>query len=175
VLDFYVQLTGTRDLAYDPAPKEVALAQDYLITYGPERSAFVVRHALEAAKTVDFPIQTFGGTKNFLPQALAAWEGRAGVEEARREAAARIDEQLHRERDERERRRRLAELRAALPEDTLASLTHRAEEALANDGVARTRLGYDVLVKMKLDELIEQEFLPTDRSDEGRHAERAVP
>jgi hypothetical protein len=64
-----VQLTGTHDLAYDPAPKEVALAQDYLTTYGPERAAFVVRHALEAAKAVDFPIQTFGGTKHVLPQA----------------------------------------------------------------------------------------------------------
>jgi hypothetical protein len=36
------------------------------------------------------------------------------------------------------------------------------------------RLGYDVLVKMKLDELMEQEFLPTDRSDEGGHGESAV-
>jgi class 3 adenylate cyclase len=30
---------------------------------------------------VDFPIQTFGGTKTFLPQALAAWEERAEAEE----------------------------------------------------------------------------------------------
>jgi hypothetical protein len=35
-------------------PKEEALAQDYLATYGPERSAFVVRHALKAAKAADF-------------------------------------------------------------------------------------------------------------------------
>ena len=34
-------------------------------------AAFVVRHAVEAAKAGDFPMQTFGGTKNFLPQALA--------------------------------------------------------------------------------------------------------
>jgi hypothetical protein len=45
----------------------MALAQEYLTTYGPARAAFVVRHALEAAKAVDFPIQTFGGTKHFLP------------------------------------------------------------------------------------------------------------
>jgi hypothetical protein len=42
----------------------MAPAQDYLMTYGPERSAFVVRHALEAAKAVNFPIQTVGGMKN---------------------------------------------------------------------------------------------------------------
>jgi hypothetical protein len=45
----------------------VALARDYLTAYGPERAAFVVRHALEAAKAADFPMLTFGGTKNFLP------------------------------------------------------------------------------------------------------------
>jgi hypothetical protein len=165
VLDFYTRLTGTRDLAYDPAPKEVALAQDYLTTYGPERSAFVVRHALEAAKAVDFPIQTFGGTKNFLPQALAVWEARAEAEEVRREANARTDEQLRREGEERDRKRRLAELRAALSDEARATLKHRAEAALAADGVERPRLGYEVLVKLKVDELLEREYLPSDVSE----------
>jgi hypothetical protein len=174
VLDFYTQLTGTRDLAYDPAPKEVALAQDYLLTYGPERSAFVVRHALEAAKAVDFPIQTFGGTKNFLPQGLAAWEGRAGAEEARREADARTDEQRSRERDERERRRRLADMRALLSNAELATLKHRAEEALAAEGVARTRLGYEVLVKLKIDDLLEQACVQIPASADGAHPPVAV-
>jgi hypothetical protein len=174
VLEFYAQLTGTRGLAYDPAPKELALAQDYLATYGPECSTFIVRHALEAARAVDFPIQKFGGTKNFLPQALVAWGKRADTEEAKREAEARVDEQLRREQAERDQRRRLAELRAALPEDTLASLKHRAEEALAKDGVERTRLGYDVLVKMKLDDLLAREFLPTDVREDGRNAEIAA-
>ena len=169
VLDFYTQLTGTHDLAYDPAPKEMALARDYLTTYGPERAAFVVRHALEAAKVVDFPIQTFGGTKNFLPQALAAWEGRAEAEEARREADARADEQLRRERDERERRRRLADTRAALSDEALATLKRRAEEALAADGVDRTRLGYDVLVKIKMDDLLEQACVQIPASADGAH------
>ena len=169
VLDFYTRLTGTRDLAYDPAPKKVALAQDYLTTYGPERSAFIVRHALEAAKAVDFPIQMFGGTKSFLPQALAVWERGAETDEVKREAEARVDDQLRRERDERERRRRLAELRASLPDDALATLKHRAEEALATDGVARTRLGYDVLVKIKMDDLIEQECVRIPVSADGAH------
>jgi hypothetical protein len=159
VLDFYAQLTGRRDLAYQPAPKEEALARDYLTTYGPERAAFAVRHALEAAKAVDFPIQTFGGTKTFLPHALAAWEGRAEAEEARREADVRTDEQLRREREERERRRRLGERRAALSDEALAALKCRAEEALAADGVDRARLGYEVLVKLKVDELLERETL----------------
>jgi Replication initiator protein A len=170
VLDFYTGLTGTRDLAYAPAPKEMALAREYLTTYGPERAAFVVRHALEAAKAVDFPIQTFGGTKNFLPQALAAWEERAEAEEARREADMRVDEQRRREREERERRRRLGERRAALSDEALAALRRRAEAALAADGVDRTRLGYDVLVKLKVDELLEQEGVPMPVSAGGAHS-----
>jgi Asp-tRNA(Asn)/Glu-tRNA(Gln) amidotransferase A subunit family amidase len=150
----------------------VALAQDYLTTYGPERSAFVVRHALLAAKAADFPIQTFGGTKHFLPQALAAWEGRAEAEEARREANARTDEQRRREREEWERRRRLADRRATLPEDALAALRRRAEETLATDGVQRTRLGYDVLVKLTMDDLLEQEGVQIPASADGAHPPR---
>src|SRR2546428_7562609 len=101
----------------------------------------------------------FGGTKFFVPQALAAWEGRVEAEEAGREADPRTDEQLRRERGERERRRRLADMRAALSDEALATLKHRAEEALAADGVARTRLGYDVLVKLKMDDLLEQAYV----------------
>jgi hypothetical protein len=126
----------------------VALARDYLTTYGPERSAFVVRHALKAAKAADFPIQTFGGTKNFLPHALAAWEKGTEADKAGREAEARADQQRRREEEERENRRRLAEMRAALPAEVLVAPKRRAEEALAHESVARTRLGYDVLVEL---------------------------
>jgi Asp-tRNA(Asn)/Glu-tRNA(Gln) amidotransferase A subunit family amidase len=130
-------------------------------------------------------MQTFGGTKNFLPHALATWEGRAEAEEARHEADARTDEQRRRERDEEERRRRLADRRAALSDEALATLRHRAEEVLAADGVERTHLGYDVLVKLTLDELLLEarhegdhptleaatpEATPTSRASNGREA-----
>jgi hypothetical protein len=174
VLDFYTQLTGTCDLAYDPVPKEMALAQDYLATYGPERAAFVVRHALEAAKAVDFPMQTFGGTKNFLPQALAAWDKHTKSEEATREAESRAGEQLRREREERERRQRLTDMRASLSDAALATLRHRAEAALAADGVARTRLGYEVLVRLKMDDLLEQEGVLIPASADGTHPPAAM-
>jgi hypothetical protein len=48
-------------------------------------------------------------------------------------------------------------MRASLSDAELATLRHRAEEALAADGVARTQLGYDVLVKLKLDDLLLEE------------------
>jgi hypothetical protein len=38
-------------------------------------------------------------------------------------------------------------------------LKHRAEEALAADGVDRTHLEYDALVKLKVDELLERDYL----------------
>jgi len=150
------------------------MAQDYLAAYGPERAAFIVRHALEAAKMVDFPIQTFGGTKNFLPQALAAWDKHVEIEDAIHEAETRVDEQLCREEEARDHRQRLAEIRAALPADTLASLKRRTEAALAADGVDRTRLRYEVLVKLKMDELLEQEEVPLPASPDGAHPAVAV-
>jgi hypothetical protein len=174
VLDFYAQLTGQRDLAYQPTPKETALAREYLTSYGPERSVFIVRHALGAAKAVDFPIQTFGGTKTFLPHALAAWEGHVEAEQAKREADVRVDAQHRREREEQERRQSLAEIRATLSDDVLTILRRRAEEVLATQGVARTHLGYEVLVKLKVDEFLEQECRPTGMNRDHDPAETAT-
>jgi hypothetical protein len=56
-----------------------------------------------------------------------------------------------------------------LVEDRLEALTHRAEEALAADGVARTRLGSDVLVKIKMDKLLEQACVRIYMSADGAH------
>jgi hypothetical protein len=53
---------------------------------------------------------------------------------------------------------------AALAEDTLTILRHRAEEALAKGGVGRVHLGYEVLRKLKWDELLEREYLPANVS-----------
>jgi hypothetical protein len=39
-------------------------------------------------------------------------------------------------------------MRAALPAEVLVAPKRRAEEALAHESVARTRLGYDVLVEL---------------------------
>jgi len=90
---------------------------------------------------MDFPIQMFGGTKNFLPQALTAWERGAEADEAKREEDIRVDEQLCRERDERERRWRVGELRASLSDELLAMLKRHAEEALAAEGGNARGLG----------------------------------
>jgi hypothetical protein len=56
------------------------------------------------------------------------------------------------------------ERRVVLLEDTLTILRHRAEEALAKGRVGRVHLGYEVLLKLKLDELLEREYLPANVS-----------
>jgi hypothetical protein len=119
-------------------------------------------------------VKSFGLIPYIMHQALKARDDAQHAEEAQQEAEARIDEQLHREREERERRRRLADRRAALSDEALATLKCRAEGALAADGVARTRLGYEVLVKLKMDDLLERECLPTDISEERGNPEIAA-
>src|SRR5262249_50585370 len=44
VLDFYSSLTGTPMLSYVPTATELALAEEYVTTYGPERATALVRH-----------------------------------------------------------------------------------------------------------------------------------
>jgi hypothetical protein len=114
------------------------------------------------------------GSEDAPPARLGRVGRAAEVEEARREVAARSDEQRRREEEEWERRRRLADRRAALSDEALAGLRHRAEGALAADGVGRTRLGYEVLVKLKMDEFLEREYLPTVGGDDRTPAERAA-
>ena len=63
---------------------------------------------------------------------------------------------------------------AALAEDTLTILRHRAEEALAKGRVGRVHLGYEVLPKLKLDELLEREYLPVDVSVSEGHPDTMV-
>jgi hypothetical protein len=57
-------------------------------------------------------------------------------------------------------------MRTTLPEEVRMVLKRRAEEALTAEGVKRTRLGYDMLVKLKLDELLEGEYLAEPMRDD---------
>jgi hypothetical protein len=145
-----------RKLAHDTAVTEALLAEGFC----PEDLAFAVEWAIAHIPKV----KSFGLIPYIMHQVLKARDDVQHAEEAQREAEVRVDEQLRRERDEWERRRQLAERRAALSDELLATLRHRAEEALAADGVERTRLGYEVLVKLKLDELLEREDLSADVS-----------
>jgi hypothetical protein len=169
VVERFYELLGTkaseRKLVRDTAVVEQLLGEGFDV----RDIIFAVEWAVGSVKGV----KSFGLIPYIMHQALKARGDGQGAEEAKREAEARVDEQLRREGEERDRRQRLVELRASLPADMLESLRRRAEEALAEDGMERARLGYDVLVKIKLDELIEREFMPMDVSKDGGNAEIA--
>jgi hypothetical protein len=150
-----------RKLAQDMVVAETLLAEGFC----PEDLTFAVEWAIAHIPSV----QSFGLIPYIMHQALKARDDVQHAEEAQREAEARIDEQLNREREEQERRRRLSDRRAALSDEALATLKRRAEEALAADGVARTRLGYDVLMKIKMDDLLEQAYVPMPMNVDGAH------
>jgi hypothetical protein len=152
-----------RKLAQDMAVAEALLAEGFC----PEDLTFAVEWAMAHIPSV----KSFGLIPYIMHQALKARDDVQRAEEAQREAEARIDEQLNREREEQERRQSVAEIRAMLPEDVLITLRRRAEEVLATQGVARTHLGYEVLVKLKVDEFLEQEYRPTGMNRDNDHAE----
>jgi hypothetical protein len=155
-----------RKLAQDVAVAETLLAEGFRL----EDLTFAVEWAMAHIPSV----KSFGLIPYIMHQALKARDDVQHAEEAQREAEARIDDQLTREREAQERRQSVAEIRATLSEDMLATLRRRAEEILATEGVVRTRLGYGVLVKLKVDELLEQEYLPTDVNHDGNRAEIAT-
>src|ERR1043166_19019 len=95
-------------------------------TYGPERATALVRHALEAARGANFPIQKFGGTKHFLPQALAAWEKQTEQEAAREvERDGRELEKYRRQTQE-----QLAQVLEALPSEVVEAFENQAKAQL---------------------------------------------
>jgi hypothetical protein len=155
-----------RKLAQDMAVAETLLAEGFC----PEDLTFAVEWAMAHIPRV----KSFGLIPYIMHQALKARDDVQQAEEAQREAEARIDEQLTHEREEQERRQSVAEIRAALPEGVLTTLRRRAEEILATEGVVRTHLGYGVLVKLKVNELLEQEYLSMDMHHDDGHAQIAT-
>jgi hypothetical protein len=121
-------------------------------TYGPERATALVRHALEAARGASFPIQKFGGTKLFLPQALATWEKQTEQEAAREvERDARELEKYRRRTQE-----QLAQMLEALSSDALEAFENKAKAQLP---IQDHGFGSRFMVKLKRDELILHEHL----------------
>lgn len=102
-----------------------------------------------------------------MHQALKARDDVQHAAEAQREAEARIDEQIRRDKAMQEKRRRLVALRTSLSEDTLEALEAQAREELAKEGRDRTPVGYELLLKLKVEELMEQRFMEGEREGEA--------
>jgi hypothetical protein len=155
-----------RKLAQDVAVAESLLAEGFR----PEDLTFAVEWAIAHIPKV----KSFGLIPYIMHQAFKARDDAQHAEEAQQEAEARVDEQLRREREERDRRRRIAEVRASLPDTAIETLRCRAEAALTAEGVQRTRLGYDVLVKLKMDDLLEREYLSAPMRADRRAPDTVV-
>jgi len=160
VLDFYGQLTGQADLPYTPTPKELALAEEYLTIHGPPCAAFLERHALKAAKAVNFPIQTFGGTQQFLAPALAAWTTQ--METAAQEAAAQeaVREQAELAHACEQTKTRVVEVLAGLSAEERQQLDQRAQALVAG---RESDFGYRIMLGFACEDVIRQEYLGFDR------------
>jgi hypothetical protein len=155
-----------RKLAQDTAVAETLLAEGFR----PEDLTFAVEWAIAHIPKV----QSFGLIPYIMHQALKARDNAQHAEEAQQEAEVRVDEQLCREREERDRRRRIVEVRTSLSDTALETLRCRAEAALTAEGVQRTRLGYDVLVKLKMDDLLEREYLSAPMREDRRAPDTVV-
>jgi hypothetical protein len=133
-IERFYELLGARaserKLAQDVAVAETLLAEGFRS----EDLTFAVEWAIAHIPKV----KSFGLIPYIMHQALQARDDAQHAEQAQQEAEARVDEQLRQEREEQDRRRRLADRRAALSD---------------------AHLGYEVLVKLKVDELLEQEDL----------------
>jgi hypothetical protein len=151
----FYEILGTRaserKLAQDTAVAESLLAEGFR----PEDLTFAVEWAIAHIPKV----KSFGLIPYVMHQALKARDDVQHAQDAQQEAEARINAQLSREREMQDRKRRLTEVRTSLPDAVLETLRRRAEEVLTAEGVERMRLGYDMLVKLKLDELLERGYL----------------
>lgn len=155
VLDFYSKLIGKSNITYIPTNKELALAEEYLRAYGPDCATFIVQHSLKAAEAIEFPIQMFGGTKNFLSQALIAWEKRS---QTQAHTETRQEEQML-EKYRRLTQERLSQAIHTLPNERLEEFEGRAKVGLsAQEGA----IAYRLTVKIRRDELILHECLGYD-------------
>jgi hypothetical protein len=148
-----------RKLARDAEVAETLLAEGF----SPEDLTFAVEWAIEHIPRV----KSFGLIPYIVHQALKARDDVQHAADAQREAEARIDEQIRRDKEMQEKRRRLAELRASLSEDTLAALPAQAREELAKEGRDRTPVGYELLLKLKVEELMEQRFMEGEGEGEA--------
>src|SRR5882724_2530361 len=156
-----------RKLARDAAVVETLLAEGF----NSEDLTFAVEWAITHIPRV----KSFGLIPYIMHQALKARDDVQHAAEAQREAEARIDEQIRRDKAMQEKRRRLAEIRASLSEDTLAALHAQASGELAKEGSDRTRVGYELLLKLKMEELIEQRFMEGEGEGEARKMATVQP
>ena len=154
VEQFYTML-GTKVSAQKLARDTAVAATLRTEGFSVEDLTFAMEWAVQHIPSVT----SFGLLPHIMHAALKARSTAQKAEEARHEAEAQLQAHLHQQQEEQARAQRLEAFRAALAEDAIETFRCQAVEALAHEGYHERALGYSMLLKIRLEDLIEQAFL----------------
>lgn len=154
VEQFYAMLgakVSAQKLARDTATAATLHAEGFSV----EELTFAVEWAVQHIPSVT----SFGLLPHIMHAALKARSTAQRVEDAKREAEAQLQAHLSEQQEEEARAQRLEAFRAALSEEELAAFQQHAVEALAQAGHTERALGYRTLLRLRLDDLLDQACL----------------
>src|SRR5712691_4023381 len=132
VIAFYQRFHGAT--AVTPHPKELAHATELLATHGEAKAHFLLAFAHQAAPETHYQPQVFGGIRQYLPRALAAYDAQATRATQAATQRAATDERTQHEQYHAWEQRAVDQLRATLPPAELAALEAQARARLVAEG-----------------------------------------
>jgi len=132
VIAFYQRFHGAT--AVTPHPKELAHATELLATHGEAKAHFLLAFAHQAAPETHYQPQVFGGIRQYLPRALAAYDAQATRATQAATQRAATDERTQHEQYHAWEQRAVDQLRATLPPAELAALEAAAHAQLVAAG-----------------------------------------
>ena len=129
---FYQRFYGLTQVT--PGPKELAHATALLAQHGAAKAQFLLAFAHQAAPETHYQPQVFGGIRQYLPRALAAYDAQATRATQAATQRAATDERTQHEQYHAWEQRAVDQLRATLPPAELAALEAQARARLVAEG-----------------------------------------
>jgi hypothetical protein len=154
VADFYTRL-GTKAASQKLARDATVAAQLLADGFSLEELSFATEWTVQHVPGVT----SFGLLPHIMHHALKARHNAQHAEDAKRAAAAHVQAHLRQQQEEQARAQRLEAFRATLAAETLETFRRQAAEALAQEGYGERTLGYATLLRLRVDDLLEQAFL----------------
>ncbi len=154
VEQFYTML-GTKVSAQKLARDTAVAATLRTEGFSVEDLTFAMEWAVQHIPSVT----SFGLLPHIMHAALKARSTAQKAEEARREAEAQLQAHLRQQQEEEARAQRLEAFRATLSAEVLETFRQQAVETLAQEGHGERTLGYTMLLRLRVDDLLEQAFL----------------
>ena len=151
VEQFYAML-GTKVAAQKLARDTAVAATLHTEGFSVEELTFAVEWAVQHIPSVT----SFGLLPHIMHAALKARSTAQKVEDAKREAEAQLQAHLSQQQEEEARAQRLEACRATLSDAALETYQRQAEAALAQEGYSERSLGYRTLLRLRVDDLLDQ-------------------